>query len=66
MNLSDITILNIIASDYCCIIRLISKNEAIKLFQNADLTKKKKYSKLKNIKIFESIYKNGKNSYKIW
>ena len=66
MNLSDIAILNIIASDYCCIISLISKNEAIKLFQNADLTNKKKYPKLKNIKIFESIYKNGKNNYKIW
>ena len=39
MNYSDIAILNIKGSDYRCI-RLISKNEAIKLMQNADLTKK--------------------------
>ena len=41
INLSDITILNIKSSDYCSIISLISKNEAIKLLQNADLTEKK-------------------------
>ena len=29
--LSDIAILNIKGSDYCCIIRFISKNEAFKL-----------------------------------
>ena len=40
MNLSDIAILNIKGSDYRCIISLISKNEAIKLMQNADLSKK--------------------------
>ena len=40
INLSDIAILNIKDSDYCCIINLISKNEAIKLMQNADLTDK--------------------------
>ena len=40
MNLSDIAILNIKGSDYCCIISLISKTEAINLMQNADLTKK--------------------------
>ena len=40
INLSDITILNIKSSDYCSIISLISKNEAIKLLQNADLTEK--------------------------
>ena len=40
MNLSDIAILNIKGSDYCCIISLISKNEAISLPQNADLTEK--------------------------
>ena len=39
MNLGDITILNIKDSDYHCIISLISKNEAINLMQNADLTK---------------------------
>ena len=31
INLSDIDILNINGSDYCCIINLISKNEAINL-----------------------------------
>ena len=40
VNLSDIAILNIKGSDYHCIISLISKNEAIKLMQNADLTEK--------------------------
>ena len=40
MNLNDIAILNIKDSDYSCNISLISKNEAINLIQNADLTKK--------------------------
>ena len=40
MNLRNIHILNIKGSDYRCIISLISKNEAIKLMQNADLTEK--------------------------
>ena len=40
MNLSDITISNIKIGDYRCIISGISKNEAINLMQNADLTKK--------------------------
>ena len=40
VNLSNIAILNIKGSDYCCIISLISKSEAINLMQNADLTKK--------------------------
>ena len=40
MNLSDIAILNIKGSDYRCVIRLISKNEAVNLMQNADLTEK--------------------------
>ena len=40
MNLSDIPILNIKGSKYRCIICLISKNEAIDLMQNADLTVK--------------------------
>ena len=40
INLSDIGILNIKGSDYHFIINLISKNEAIKLMQNADLTEK--------------------------
>ena len=40
MSLKDIAILNIKGSDYHCIISLISKNEAITLTQNTDLTKK--------------------------
>ena len=39
-NFSDIAFLNIKASDYHCIIGRISKNEAINLMQNADLTEK--------------------------
>ena len=38
MNISDIVILNIKGSDYCCNIREIRKNEAINFMQNADLT----------------------------
>ena len=45
MNLSDIAILNIKGSDYRCIISLISKNEAIKLLQNAHFTKKVEHCK---------------------
>ena len=33
INLSDIAILNIKSSDYCCIISLIRENEVIKLTQ---------------------------------
>ena len=40
VNLSDITILNLKGSAYRCIICLISKNEAINVMQNADLTEK--------------------------
>ena len=40
MNLRDIVILNIKGSDYCCIISLIRKKEAINLLQNSDLTEK--------------------------
>ena len=40
INVSDIAILNIKGSDSRCIISLISKNEAINVMQNADLTKK--------------------------
>ena len=39
MNLSDIAILNVKGSDYCCIISGISKSEA-KNLQNTDLTEK--------------------------
>ena len=38
MNLSNIAVLSIKGSDYHCIISLISKNEAINVMQNADLT----------------------------
>ena len=37
MNLSDIAILHIKGSDYCCTISGISKRKAIKLFENTDL-----------------------------
>ena len=40
MKLSDISVLNIKGSDYCCIVSLIRKIEAIKFLQNADLTEK--------------------------
>ena len=40
VNLSDIAILNIKGSDFRCIISLISKNKAINLLRNADLTGK--------------------------
>ena len=53
MNLSDIAILNVKGSDYGCIISFISKNEAINLMQNADLTKK------------QNIIKHQKNYYHI-
>ena len=55
MNLSDIAILNIEGSDYRCIISLISKNEAINLLENGDLTEKS--GTLLN-KTFIFIYKN--------
>ena len=47
MNLSDITVLNIKASDYCCIVSGISKTETVKLLKNIDITEKsgKLYSK---------------------
>ena len=40
MNLSDIAILNIKDSSYCCIISSIRKSEAINLMKNTDLTEK--------------------------
>ena len=62
MNLSDIAILNIKGSDYCCIISLISKNEAINLMQNADLTEKYNIFNKQNIIKYEKfiiIYTTG-------
>ena len=40
MNLSNFALLNFKDSYYHCIISLITKNEAINLMQNADLTEK--------------------------
>ena len=57
MNLNDITIINVKGSDYHCIISLISKNKAIKLMQNNDLTKKSRA--LLNKKLLSNI-KMGK------
>ena len=37
---NNVAILNIKGSDYYCIISLISKNEAMNLMQNTDLTEK--------------------------
>ena len=42
MNLSNIAFLKIKDSDYPCIVNLISKNDAINIMQNVDLTKKSK------------------------
>ena len=63
MNFSDIAILNIKGSDYRCIIILISKNEAINLMLNADLTEKSRGLSNKNllsrIKMHEGILRLG-------
>ena len=40
MNLSDIAILNMKVADYCCIISVISKSEAMNFVQNIDLIEK--------------------------
>ena len=40
LSLNDIAISNVKGSDHHCIISLISKNEAINLLQNTDLTEK--------------------------
>ena len=55
MNLSDIAILNIKGSNYCCTISGISKSEAINLMQSTDLTEKS--GTVENINII--TYKNG-------
>ena len=57
ISLSSIVIINIKSSNYCCIIRKISENEAINIIQNDLLTKKKtKHYKTKKVII---TYKNG-------
>ena len=53
MNFSNIAILNIKGSDYRCIIRGNSKNEAKNIMQNADSTKKN--GTLSNTKIYYLI-----------
>ena len=45
MNFINVAILNIEGSDFCGIISRISKNEAINLMQNADLTEKAEHYK---------------------
>ena len=55
-NHSDIAILNIKGSGFRCIINVITKNEAMNLMQNADLTEKKQH--YKGYK-FVITYKNG-------
>ena len=57
INLSNMVILNIKDSDFRCVISLISKNEAIELMENADLTEKS--TALKNVKKIIFIWKNG-------
>ena len=52
INLSNMVILNIKYSDFRCIISLISKNEAIKLMENADLTEKSRTLKKVKKNIF--------------
>ena len=65
MDLSDIAILNIKGSDYCCIISLISRNKVIHLMQNADLTKKvEHYQKHKYQEQFGSCKFTSKTNFK--
>ena len=65
VNLSDISISSITkGSDNRCNISLISKNEAINLTKNADLTKKKR-SIIKHKRII-FIYKMGKKHLTVW
>ena len=47
LNLSDIAILSIKGSNYCQIISLISKNEAINLLRNTALTEKSRTFQIK-------------------
>ena len=47
VNLNDILILSINGINYHCIISKISKNEAVTLLQNTELTEKNKFYKVK-------------------
>ena len=58
MKLSDISNLSIKSSYYCCIISGSSRNEAINLMRNANLTEKS--GTLENIKNLLSYVKMGK------
>ena len=58
MKLSDISNLSIKSAYHCCIISGISKNEAINLMRNANLTEKS--GTLENIKNLLSYVKMGK------
>ena len=64
INYSDIASFNIQGSDYYCIISLTSKNEAINVIQNADVTEKS--GTLLNIKKIIFIYKNDKEIFLIF
>ena len=58
MSFSYIAILNIKDSDYCCIISLIGKNEAITLMRNTDLAVKS--GTLSHIKMGKLILRSEK------
>ena len=61
MNFTDIAILNIKCSDFCCIISWISKNDLINLMQNADLAEKVEYYKLKKCRKKLKVYTKIEN-----
>ena len=56
VNDSDIAIWNIKGSDYCCIISLTIKNEAVNLLKNTDLTEKSGTLKVIKLKIIIIIF----------
>ena len=59
MHLSDIAILSIKSTDYCCIISGISKSDAINVMQNIDLTEKAEHYKTSKLII---TYKMSKKN----
>ena len=52
MNLSDIAILNIKGSNYDCVFSLSSKNKAINLLKNIDLTEKSRTMWIERVQNF--------------
>ena len=58
MKLSDIAILSIKGTNYCCMINGFSKNEAINFLKNVDMTEKS--GTLQNIRNSFSHVKIGK------